>query len=240
MKFKNTLIAATLLLSITSAQAAFVQTDWSTTGDALATLHEETGLEWLNLSETNNMSINGVQALLDTTYSGWRLPTRSEVSTMMNDVFSEVTISEERFSQQVYYPVYNPSIGSDHLFFQTIGHDASRAIRGLYINDQYGQRESETSTYTVLFAGMYYLTTSRATALNINANSPTSIAGEDYFTGQYGVYLVSDGGTTLSSQLDPSININNAAAPINDVSAPALLGLMGLGLFGFAARRSIS
>jgi hypothetical protein len=55
-----------------------------------------------------------------------------------------------------------------------------------------------------------------------------------------GVYLVSDGGTTLNSQLDPSLNINNDNAPINDVYAPSLLGLMSLGLLGFSARRRSS
>jgi parallel beta-helix repeat protein len=60
----------------------------------------------------------------------------------------------------------------------------------------------------------------------------------DYTDNSYGVYLVSDGGTTLSSQQDPSINANNANAPAANVSAPVLLGLMSLGLFGFASRRS--
>jgi hypothetical protein len=44
MKLKTTLIAATLLLSITSAQAALVESDWKSTGDALATLDTETGI----------------------------------------------------------------------------------------------------------------------------------------------------------------------------------------------------
>jgi hypothetical protein len=232
MKLKTTLIATVLLLSTASTQAAFVETDWNTTGDARATLHEETGLEWLDLSETNNMSINEVQALLDTTYSGWRLPTRSEVSIMMNDIFSEATITEEKFNKQVVISGYHPSLYSNHLFLQTIGHEVSRMSRGQYINDQYGQREYENSSYNVIFSGMYYGNTSTNTYMNIAANSAFTGAGEDFHQSQYGVYLVSDGGTTLSSQLDPSINANNAAAPINDVSAPTIMGglftLLGL------------
>jgi len=42
-----------------------------------------------------------------------------------------------------------------------------------------------------------------------------------------GVLLVSDGGVTLSSINDPSLNIQNPQAPINQVSAP-LLGGFGL------------
>lgn len=43
-EIETTLIAATLLLSITSVQAALVESDWLNTGDALATLDTETGM----------------------------------------------------------------------------------------------------------------------------------------------------------------------------------------------------
>ena len=39
------------------AQADLVATDWKTSGDALATLHEETGIEWLKLYNTLDNSI---------------------------------------------------------------------------------------------------------------------------------------------------------------------------------------
>jgi hypothetical protein len=53
----------------------------------------------------------------------------------------------------------------------------------------------------------------------------------------YGVYLVSDGGTTLSLINDPSLNANNANAPAS-VPLPATAALLGLGLLGFGARRN--
>jgi hypothetical protein len=89
MKFKNTLVAATLLLSITSAQAALVESDWQNTGDTLATLDTDTGIEWLDLTQTVNMSIS--QAKLSTeagsAFEGWRLPTLVEVTQMMVNAF---------------------------------------------------------------------------------------------------------------------------------------------------------
>lgn len=57
---------------------------------------------------------------------------------------------------------------------------------------------------------------------------------------QYGVYLVSDGGLTLSSINNPEININNPKSPINqvsDVSAHAGLGILGMFLMCLGFRR---
>jgi hypothetical protein len=58
----------------------------------------------------------------------------------------------------------------------------------------------------------------------------------NYSNDAFGVYLVSDGGTTLSSINDPSLNANNANAPAS-VPLPATAALLGLGLLGFGARR---
>jgi hypothetical protein len=66
---------------------------------------------------------------------------------------------------------------------------------------------------------------------NLNATNDTSSS----YTA-YGVYLVSDGGTTQSSLNDPSLNANNANAP-SSVPLPATAALLGLGLLGFGARR---
>jgi hypothetical protein len=64
MKLKTTFIAVALLLSATSTQAALVETDWTNTGDALATLDTDTGIEWLDLTQTLGMSINQAEGLI--------------------------------------------------------------------------------------------------------------------------------------------------------------------------------
>jgi hypothetical protein len=226
MKFKNTLIAATLLLSITSAQAALVHTDWKTAGDQQSTLSEETGLEWLKLSHTVGMSINQVKSELNTTYAGWRLPTNDEVGNFLTSHFSAMTLNE----------------GS-----RTDGDETSQ------VEQTYSWNEFMSVTYdhsSFSYSGGYHTDGDSSGALTVvqllkneNANRIyNDLRGYDLDSSYlaYGVYLISDGGTTLSSQMDPSINANNANAPAADVSAPALLGLMGLGLFGFAARRRSS
>lgn len=74
MTFLSTVFA---LASIAfNANAAFVTTYWQVAGDKKATLDTETGLEWLDLTQTDGKSYSEVSALLSTTLSGWRFPTR--------------------------------------------------------------------------------------------------------------------------------------------------------------------
>ena len=55
----------------------------------------------------------------------------------------------------------------------------------------------------------------------------------------FGYFLVSDGGTTLSSIQDPSLNSNNPNAPgVADVSAPVGMAGATLALFLMGARRN--
>jgi MYXO-CTERM domain-containing protein len=227
MKFKNTLIAATLLLSITSAQAALVHTDWKTAGDQQATLSEETGLEWLKMQNTANMSINQIKSQLDTTYAGWRLPTNEEVGDLVTAHFSTMTLSASRTSSGEETSVAQ---GNSWLTFMSATYTSAS------VGTSYGLH-TDGSNSGSLTGGYTYTDPISTHVYNDDRNPGYTL---DYAHVYYGVYLVSDGGTTLSSQLDPSINANNANAPVSDVSAPALLGLMGLGLFGFAARRRSS
>lgn len=57
------------------AEASFIKTDWQVAGDRKAVLDSTTGIEWLNLTQTNGLSVNQVISQLDTTFKGWRLPT---------------------------------------------------------------------------------------------------------------------------------------------------------------------
>jgi hypothetical protein len=225
MKLKCTLIAATLLLSITSAQAAFVHKDWKVSGDARATLHEETGIEWLKLDNTSNRSMNEIST--DAAFTGWRLPTRGEVNTLIGDMLSPLAFNSgpDTYSGSG-SPLYTGYVNTWQEFM-SISQTGAQQIRSfgfhtdgsggtLMTGARKGASVDSYNIYNDLFEFAY---------------SPS------YKDINYSVFLVSDGGTTLSSQNNPSINANNANAPINDVPAPALLGLMGLGLFGFAARR---
>jgi hypothetical protein len=223
MIFKNTLIAATLLLSITSAQAAFVHTDWKLDGDQRSTLHEETGIEWLKFNHTKNMSINQVAGQLNSTYAGWRFPTHAEVDNLITSFFTTMDVEGT----------------------STDGYEAAQSQQGFewgdymgdtYINSVADHSRGMTVENNIIKMSGAYTYNNGGTRLRVFNNHSNGYNG-DYKTVYHSVFLVSDGGTTLSSQQDPSINSNNANAPAADVSAPALLGLMSLGLFGFATRR---
>lgn len=79
---------------------------------------------------------------------------------------------------------------------------------------------------------------SQATWYGFGYNTPLNTM--DGRNPSYSIYMVSDGWTTLSSINDPSLNINNANAPVNNatsVPAPATALILATGLFGFSARR---
>jgi MYXO-CTERM domain-containing protein len=228
MKIKTTLIAAALLLSITSAQAALVESDWKNTGDALVTLDTDTGIEWLKLNNTTNMSYNDVLASTSngSTLDGWRLPNPDEIDTLMTNMVFPTSVArgtQRSLSQWNPINVWNGHMELTLLPIPNISND----------RNSLGLSKNET--------GELVQTGTVINHLRLLRNQIEAPAwADDFAPSGYGWFLVSDGGVTLSSQLDPTINANNASAPTANVSAPALLGLIGLGLFGFAARRRSS
>jgi hypothetical protein len=104
MKLPVCALIISLLFISTASHAGFVDTDWNTTGDAKVTLHEETGLEWLKFDNTNNLSVNQVIVLLDTTYDGWRLPTMSEVNELADAITGTTTVTSGEYIVPSHYP----------------------------------------------------------------------------------------------------------------------------------------
>tara|TARA_Y100000310_G_scaffold345060_1_gene461504 strand:+ start:16388 stop:17251 length:864 start_codon:yes stop_codon:yes gene_type:complete len=87
---KRTLLAASLLF-VGQASAALVEADWKTEGDKLAFYDTETNLSYLDLSQTLNLSIDDVTADLSTTFSGWRLPTESELDGLFGSLVGDAS-----------------------------------------------------------------------------------------------------------------------------------------------------
>jgi hypothetical protein len=229
MKLLSTIFAvSTIALASMSASAQLISTDWKSTGDKLATLDESTGIEWLDLTQTDGMSIDTAESLLSSRFEGWRLPTRSEVTQLMVNAFpSQASFVQGSGSKGLTNTTTDNEADNFRLMFGTTqvsyGYDYTR---GLFKNDPSGQ-------YSVLYSGVADRNSDDYVTLysNLSQTNDTS-----YSNTVFGVYLVSDGGTTQSSLNDPSLNANNANAP-SSVPLPATAALLGLGLLGFGARR---
>lgn len=76
-----TLLVSTLLLSI-SANASLVTMDWKSASDGILTYDDNSGLYWLDLTETAGMSYSEVSAQLGAggSFDGWRYATTTEAT----------------------------------------------------------------------------------------------------------------------------------------------------------------
>ncbi|APD91959.1 hypothetical protein BM525_18935 (plasmid) [Alteromonas mediterranea] len=207
---KRLLTGALLTLSFAS-HAELVSTDWKTEGDALATLDTETGIEWLDLSETDELSIDTVISMTSAggEFEGWRLPTQSEVTALLQTLFPAGISTGKQTSTAK----YGESVSAFYELFGYTATDTPRAY-GLYQRDDTG---------AVRMAGASGSDT-------VFANYSHSVYSTTLSHTYYGVWLVSDGGDTLSSINDPSLNIMNANSPYNvPLAGSGALALLALG-----------
>lgn len=206
------------------AQASFVHTDWKTEGDSRATLDTSTGIEWLKLNETSAGSSKTyltVLSQLDTTYLGWRFPTEAELGLMFRNLLgAPYGFAEDQ-------TLVNQSI--------TIS-GAAKTLMHTYFGTNYGGTGSVGVSY-----GWFQREDGNGWGGAGRWDSGFNIVKELNQSRSYtGVYLVNDGGVTLSSVQDPTLNINNPNAPVNvaDVSTPLGSTLFAaLFLVGMRVRR---
>ena len=83
MAFKSIIGATCTCLVIVSfnADAELISADWKTSGDNLITRDSSSGLDWLNLTESTNLSYNYVSSQFDIggQFEGWRYAKVTEV-----------------------------------------------------------------------------------------------------------------------------------------------------------------
>ena len=97
------LIVGLLVIDTGAARAStLVSIDLNTSDDGLLTLDTETGLEWLDLTQTDlGMSFNQMSAQLDPggTFEGFRYATEGEVLTLVNNADIDAAVTgEENFA----------------------------------------------------------------------------------------------------------------------------------------------
>lgn len=135
MSFKK-LTLALLVTASFGSQAAFTQpnieiSDWKEQGDNLVIYDENTGLSWLSFKATDEMSYDEVAQKLATDFSGWYLPTHTQVEGIMDTMFTSV----------------------DHsAWYQTYSSTSDTYLASEYFNDVFGNGTKNKS----VAAGMYY------------------------------------------------------------------------------------
>jgi hypothetical protein len=206
------------LAFVSGANAELISTDVYGNNDNLATLDTETGIEWLDLSQTLGMSYVSVSGNLETAFLGWRFPTNQEV----NDMIAHAFPSSSNLSSSNWTSASSGDVSEfKNLFMNNSSIDIAE---GFYIEEARGEVELAGVRNSTSVAGLN-------TNWGYNATSAYSYRG---------VYLVSDGGITLSSINNPSLNASNPDAPANNVSSVPLkasISLMALGLAGFFKKK---
>jgi hypothetical protein len=200
-----TLLAAGLSLSTSSHSAAidFIDNGYYTT-DTIS------GLDWLDITETTNKSLNYVTSQLGTggAYEGWRYATGAEVLTMTHN-----------------YTEFN------YVVIGTSYHAPTDAFTGLL--DLIGTTTTNTSlkseTLRGLIAdinldnGLHYTSKIQNYTFSAHANSfvapYSSTASSDLVFSRLGSFLVRDNGVAISAVPIPAAVL---------LFAPALLGFLGV------------
>ena len=239
--FKKGVAAFAITIAMVSgANAAnYIPLDWKAEGDGLAFLDYDTGTEWLKLDQTKGMSINQVSAELGEggLFDGWRFATALEVQDIVTDLTGYDT------SQSRYY--YNNRESSPAV--QEIVDDFSAQFGWTYkrISGSSWNVEHDYYSYgmyvnegNVNMAGVRWfkdpMTTQRTRYYSYSYIDYTHESYTlDATAASRGVYLVADGGATLTTQEDMSLVENNANARLANVSAPGAV-MAGLGLLSLA------
>lgn len=250
--------SATILASIVSlsASAEVYNTDWLSEGDNLVVTDSDSGLEFLNLSETFGMSKNEVNALLGTTYSGWSFATTNDVESLFANFFGGYDEGlDTRFSTST----VNGAGGKD--FSSLFGAYTSPTGR----LQSFGLVERESDNEMMLYGTLFYNRDDQYSVYHGYGYNPEYYESSsnkhrdyNYSESTQGLWLVR-GGQTLdlttgtpgdtsgstsgdASLSDPSEGDVAAGGTGDITNVPAPLALSSLALlgFGFVRRNRLS
>lgn len=228
--FKYAVMALGLVFSSLS-QAEMIVGDLDQAGDGKVTIDTSTGIEWLDLTDTKGMSVNAVLAEMGKggLYEGWRLPTEEEVRTMFNGYLSpyrNVAETTENYYVKFYaktnsgiwnaYRAMESDLGRTYSDESGIGSD--RRVRGFYLDEDGDVNLLQWRAYdrSSDYMQMWF---SHENSYTLDSSGSTT-----------SIFLVNDGGMSLTSIEYPELFIENPDAPINNAPVIAMSGLALLGL----------
>ncbi len=201
-----------MAIASTSVNAELVSYDWLTEGDGNVTLDTQTGLLWLDLDVTADLSYYQVKFSLEnnSSYEGFRFATADEVRALADNIFPEDGSSELSFSEQ---------LAQQRLMDNSREWNTGYTTGGFYKDEEAGVFSIFTTSHTT--RSIDGVTKAGGTGLSSYAN-PKSVF--------YGHYVVAT---------DASVSIDNLVLEdqmaINDV--PLYGGAVAIGLFGLFASR---
>lgn len=238
---KKILLTSILLAFASSSSAALITTDWKSENDNRVVFDENTGLEWLRLSQSDGMKIEDVQALLSTTYEGFRIATTEEVSGLIFDNYDHFTYPYNKNLN-----AYNSTkslitlLGVNTKYWTTSNRVVYSGKPGTQTQYEHhaaiGVYDSERDTYGYAKLGNQKITirfdeggssTRYSTSFNATAGSLGSFYDDP---DALNVFLVSDGGETYSSINDPYVQDIQSSfhVPVGSATALLSIGLLGL------------
>jgi hypothetical protein len=238
MKALKIIALATAVTCSMGANASIIDSSLFVEGDNRATLDTDTGLEWLKLSETKGFSYNEIlqEIAYGGEFSGWRLPTYEEAIGYTSAVIDSTgynNINTNGESDSVVSPHINQvrsilaDVGATLGSTSTMYSGSATGVTGLYYNNEGDLKYLRSYTNGIHTKSGYIFYN-----FSFSQDKDTGNDTKAFF-------LVSDGGDTLSSKLNPEININNPNALINDVPTP-LIGAFGMLALLAAGRKRLN
>lgn len=220
MRLKQCLLSVLVLLGLSSnANAEFISTDWLVEGDSRSVLDTSTGFEWLKLDETKGKSINYVNALtgVGQQYEGWTVAQSNDVRDLMVNALGDS------------YGVQCTGLcASYENHMNVMGKwDVGSAIVSR------GWSLAEDNNAEAALSGVIYNVSNGSYFSNVVSAGGYS---REQTSEWLGVYFMSAGGTTFSSQNDPSINVAGYSRHAS-VPEPTSLVLFSLALTGLLYKR---
>lgn len=180
MNLNKSLALGVLLLSATSqfAQAEILIGDYKELGDSKVVLDTSTGLEWLNLTETNFLSVSDVESF---GFEGFRVATAEEYERLYHNITDvNYTGRVVRNINQAEFDAVSEVMGS-----------VSQANGGIY---SYGRVDMGEGVYGL--SGVY------SYKGDYGVRKSVSEGDSDVKASHVGVYLVNEGGVSYSSLND--------------------------------------